>query len=122
MVKYSARAARALGFLKRRSNDIEVYVEDTSSANMWLQIIQKAFGSNVKLTSVNMLGSKKNVIDACSIDQANDGRRKIYLVDGDLDHLCGKKVRQLKYFHALRAYCIENLLLSKKRQYWRLAE
>ena len=59
MVSYTARAAKALGYLKRRYNDIEVFVEDASNHNMWMRVIQKIVPSTVRLSSINMLGGRK---------------------------------------------------------------
>lgn len=114
MVNYSPRAARALGYLKRHSNDIEIYVEDKSCANIWLHIIRRALGPDIKLKTVNMLGNRTNVVDACKLDQANDGRKRLYIIDGDYDDLIGKKDESLSYFYKIKAYCVENLLIHEK--------
>ena len=111
MVGYTARAAKALGYLKRRYNDIEIFVEDTSNHNMWLRIIQKIIPPTVRVTSVNMLGGRKSVLDACRLDQKDDGRKKIYIIDGDFDFLLGRPKARLKHLYRIRAYCIENILL-----------
>lgn len=39
-LRYSPRAARALARLKSPYNDIEIFVEDTVNANMWLELIR----------------------------------------------------------------------------------
>lgn len=112
MVRYSARAARALGFLKRHYNDVEVYVEDTSSSNMWMRFLERFIPEGVRLKSVNFLGGRENVVAACRLDQADDSRRKIYIIDGDFDFIRGKRKSQLKHLHRLPCYCIENMLVK----------
>ncbi|WOB78740.1 DUF4435 domain-containing protein [Brevundimonas nasdae] len=114
MPKYSARTARALSYLKRTVNDVDIYVEDTGSRNMWVRLLTQLLPAGVRLRSINMLGGRRAVEDACAADQANDGRRKLFIIDGDFDHLKGKAKPKLKFLYRLRAYCVENILLSQK--------
>ena len=111
MVSYTARAAKALGYLKKRYNDIEIFVEDTSNHNMWLRVIQNIVPSTVRLSSVNMLGGRSSVLAACRLDQNNDGRKKLYIIDGDFDFLLGRPKPRLRHLYRIRGYCIENILL-----------
>ncbi len=113
-VRYSPRAAKALGRLKTAYNDIEIFVEDTSTPNMWLELIRSILPSKVRLDSVNQLGGRAKVLEACKLDQRDDGRRKLYIIDGDFDFLLGRKKPSLKHLYRLRAYCVENLLISEE--------
>lgn len=110
--KYSPKAARALGMLKDFYNDIEIFVEDNSCHNVMLFICREILGPTIKLTSLNQLGGRSAVLTACRLDQANDDRRKLYIIDGDFDLLLGKTKPRLKHLHRLRCYCIENLLFD----------
>jgi Protein of unknown function (DUF4435) len=114
VVKYPIGAARALGFLKRYYNDVDIYIEDLTGHNMALFVFRKILGDAVRLTSVNQLGNKLDVIKACEIDQRDDGRRKLYIIDGDLDLLKGVPRPRLKHLYRLRVYCFENLLISEQ--------
>jgi Protein of unknown function (DUF4435) len=113
MISYSHRAARALGYLKNKFNDIEIYVEDNAGHAMWVRLLKRLLPSTITLKSVNLLGGRDNVIRACRLDQIDDGRKKLYIVDADFDYVAGKPKSKLKYLYRLRAYCIENLLLHK---------
>lgn len=112
-VRYSPRAAKALARLKTRYNDIEIFVEDTANPNMWIELIRSIVPNDVRIKSVNQLGGRKRVIDACKLDQRNDGRRKLYIIDGDFDHLLGLKKPKLRHLYRLRAYCVENLFIGE---------
>tara|TARA_R110000751_G_scaffold288076_4_gene393287 strand:+ start:140440 stop:141099 length:660 start_codon:yes stop_codon:yes gene_type:complete len=46
-------------------------------------------------------------------DQAEDGRKKLYIIDADLDLLSGRLKPNLKHLYRLRSYCVENYLLSQ---------
>jgi hypothetical protein len=113
MISYSPRAAKALSYLKKTYNDIEIYVEDNAGHAMWVRLIRRLLPPTIKLESVNLLGGKRNVIQACKLDQRDDGRRKLYIIDGDFDYVTGKSKPKLKFCYRLSAYCIENLLLHK---------
>jgi hypothetical protein len=114
MISYSPRAARAIGYLKKKYNDLEIFVEDTASQNMWIRLLRRLVPKRFKLKSVNMLGGKDKVIAACRLDQKKDGRRKLYIVDGDFDFLLGKSKPKLMYLYRIGAYCVENLLLHHR--------
>ena len=113
MVSYSPQSARALAYLKRPYNDIEIFVEDKSGRIMWNEFLRNVIPDNLKFTSVNLLGGREAVIDACRKDQETDGRRRLYIIDGDFDHLLGKNKPNLRYLYRLRAYCIENILSNR---------
>jgi hypothetical protein len=113
VVQYPSRAVRALAFLKRRYNDIDIFVEDSACHNMYLLLIRRILPSSVKLTSVTQVGNKQKLLEACKLDQLEDGRRKLYIVDGDFDHMLGRLKPKLKYLYRMRAYCVENILLNE---------
>ena len=114
-VSYSARAAQALGLLKSSKNDIAIFVEDEASHNVWINILKSMLPAEVRLDSVNMLGSRSKVLDACRLDQAEDGRKRLYIIDADFDILLGTSKPRLKYLYRLWAYCLENYLLNEKQ-------
>lgn len=112
-VRYPARAASALGFLKSHSNDIDVFVEDSAGKNLWLKLLRRFLPPNIKLTSVNPLGGRKEVVNACRADRKPTSRRKLYIIDADLDIARGATRPRLKNLYMLRRYCVENYLLQQ---------
>ncbi|WP_449253427.1 DUF4435 domain-containing protein [Brevundimonas naejangsanensis] len=114
MISYSPNAAKAIGYLKRKFNQVEIFVEDTSCRIIWDSIIKRLLPKGTKIRSINRLGGRQNVIAACRLDQKNDGRRKIYIIDGDFDYANGLQKDRLKYLYRIRGYCIENLLVNKQ--------
>lgn len=111
--RYPARAAPALGYLKAHSNDVDIFVEDTSSPNMWLKIIRRYLPKTTKIKSVSPLGGKKEVLKACRADQAERTRRRLYIIDADMDLLTGSRKPGLKHLYRLQRYCIENYLIDQ---------
>ena len=112
-VVYPARSAPALGYLKSSQNDIEVFVEDSAAPNMWVKLLKRYLPEGTRLNSVSTLGGRQNVLAACRADQVDDGRRKLYIIDGDLDLISGNSKPRLKHLYRLRAYCVENYLLNQ---------
>ena len=110
---YPPRAARALGLLTSHNNDVEIYVEDAGIPNLWVKLLRKYLPRNIRLNNVNVLGSKTNVIGACKVDQEFDGRKKLYIIDGDMDLLTGKNKPKLRHLYRLRSYCVENYILDE---------
>ena len=108
---YSPKAARALGFLKRHQNDIDIYVEDSGNPNMWVKFLQRLLSEECKLESVSVLGGRKNVLEACKANQ-EETRPSLYIIDADFDLLLGLTKPRLKNLYRLRAYSIENYLLQ----------
>ncbi len=111
MVRYSSKSAKALGFLKRHYNDIEIYVEDTGCPQLWLVLLRRFLPEGVTLSSVNPLGGKEAVLKACRNDQKADGRKRLYVIDGDFDFALNRQKPRLKFLYRLRAYSVETLLL-----------
>ncbi|NOR63343.1 MAG: DUF4435 domain-containing protein [Rhodobacteraceae bacterium] len=111
---FPAAAARALAFLKRKNSDIEIFVEDSSNPNVWLYYIRQHLKSNASLDSVNILGSRSQVLAACALDQGQRPEKRLYLIDGDIDIALGRPKPRLKHLYRLPAYCIENMLISEK--------
>ena len=110
MISYSAKSARALAFLKRSRNDIDIFVEDAKRAQVWLSIIRLCLPKGVELTSVNPLGDRDRVVQACELDQSSR-RPRLYIIDGDMDFLLGRGVRKLKFLYRVPATNLEALVL-----------
>jgi hypothetical protein len=113
MARYSVSAAKALGFLKRPYNDVEIYVEDMTCHYMYVLFFRRILPAPTRLVSVNQIGDRRSVIQACRRDQINDGRKRIYIIDGDFDHYHNKKRPRIKHLYRLRAYCVENLIFHE---------
>lgn len=111
MLSYPPRSAPALGFLRRSANDIDIYVEDASRADVWLALVKKCLPRNKRLRSVNPLGSRHDVLEACRLDQS-DTRPRLYIVDGDFDFLLGRGVPRLNYLFRIPATNVEAFALK----------
>lgn len=113
-IQYPARSAPALGFLRSRNNDVEIYVEDTACKIVWTNLINKLNTKGYRIKNINRMGGKKNVLEACVDDQLDKKRKRLYIVDGDLDRITGKKYKKLNHLYKIKSYCVENILIDPK--------
>jgi hypothetical protein len=95
----------------RPFNDIDVFVEDTSSRNFYELILNRILEGKAKVSRVFQLGGKDQVIEMCGRDQEDDGRARLYVIDGDLELLLGVDTPVLRYLYRLNVYSCENLVL-----------
>ena len=113
MISYSDKARKAVAFLFQKYNDIDIYIEDTANRAMFEILLQRMIGADTKIHRIHQLGGRTAVIEECKKDQGK-GRRRLYIIDGDLDLLSGEPAPKLKHFIRLSVYCSENLLITEE--------
>ena len=110
---YSIKAFRAIGHLKKSQNDIEIYIEDSSIANAYNFFIRNLLPKHVRFSSVIAIGSREKVLEACNNDQVDRYRKRLYIIDADMDVLTSAPKPRLRHLYRLKAYCFENLILHQ---------
>ena len=113
-VVLSPKSAQALALLKSIYNDMDIFVEGSTSVNTWTKLLRLYLPDDIRLDSVNLLGRRADVVQACRSDQEVGGRKRLYIIDGDLDLLLGVPKPRLKHLYRLRSYCFENYLLDEE--------
>lgn len=112
--RIAAKSARSIFF--EEYNDIDIYIEDRALGNKKLvkELLKKSLGSEVKIEQIFPLGSRDEVITECWNNQHKTGRKRIYIVDGDLYLISGSDVAGLTGLYVLPRYCIENFLIDEE--------
>lgn len=110
---YSPSAEVSRAYLLRSFNDLDIFVEDVKAQNSYIRLFRRMLNGVATINHVFPLQSRQNVIAACSKDQAARTRKRLYIIDGDLDLIQGIAPPSLMHFYRLSVYCSENLLLSK---------
>lgn len=110
---YPAGISPALGHLFASGNEVQIFVEDTSNRNVWRNVIRKFLPAGAAFSNPIPLGGRDKVIEECRLDQEDDGRKKLYIIDADLDLLQGTPIPNLNFLYRLKAYCIENYLFQE---------
>ena len=111
--QYSPQAALSLALLKSAENDVDIFVEDSTHPAAWTALVRRGLKVSVTVRSVHAVGNKQAVIAACRADQAPRARRRLFIVDGDLDVLTGETMPKLRHLYRLQKSCFENLLLHE---------
>jgi len=105
---WSLSAAESIGLLYRELQPIEVYVEDSNSEAFYLELMNRIIGEENKIRKIIPLHGRNHVVAFCETYQ--DDSPALFLIDGDLDLLFGKREKGKTNLYQLRAYCIENYL------------
>ncbi len=114
MTDYAPAAQVARAYLFQRDNDLDVFVEDATSQNMYVRLVNRILDGRGAISKVYPLHGRANVTARCAADQAPGGRKRIYLIDGDLDLLTGSQTPTLDRLYRLAVYCTENILVSEE--------
>ncbi len=105
---WSITATESLGLLYRQLQPIEIYVEDSNSEAFYLELVNRIIGEPGKVLKVIPLHGRNHVVKFC--ESYTDNSPALFLIDGDLDLLCGKREVGKTNLYQLHAYCIENYL------------
>jgi hypothetical protein len=110
--KVSAKVARSI--FCEDYNDIDIYVEDSAIGyrKIYKEILRRSFGSEIKISNIYPIGSRSSVISECR-NIANYNRKRLFIVDGDLDLLVDENNERIAGLFILPRYCIENYLIQE---------
>lgn len=109
----AAKSASALFY--EEYNDVDIYIEDAAEGyrKIFKELLNKALGTKFKIEQVFPLGNREQVIEECRKNQISDGRKKVYIVDGDLHILNDSPASALNGLYVLPRYCVENYLFCE---------
>jgi hypothetical protein len=109
----AAKSASSLFY--EEYNDVDIYIEDTAEGyrKIFKELLNKALGTKFKIEQVFPLGNREQVIEECRKNQTSDGRKKVYIVDGDFHILNDSTAPSLNGLFVLPRYCVENYLFCE---------
>lgn len=95
-------------------NDIDIYVEDSQPGykKIFKELLNRALGGKFRIEQIFPIGNRLEVISQCEKDQNNSGRKRVYVVDGDLYLLNDDLRNDLKGLYVLPRYCVENYFID----------
>jgi Protein of unknown function (DUF4435) len=116
MLKWPDKARRSLAIFFVKWNDFDVFVEDTArySNTLYTAFISRIVEGHCKVEKIIPLGDRAKVISAAAADKVLGGRRRIYLIDGDLDLVAGLELPVAERMFVHRVYHIENYFLCEE--------
>ncbi len=114
MIRLSDESRRLVSTFRAYRNDIDIYTEDNEKDKEFYTVLFKRLLKNhININDITPLGSKSDVIKRCA-DEPSNGRKKIFIVDGDVSIIHGKNIPTLENLYVLNGYCIENFLIEKE--------
>lgn len=111
--KSSSKVAKAVFY--EDFNDIDIFIEDTATGyrKIFKELLKRVFNSDLKIDQVFPVGNRDMVIEECRKNQQPGGRKRIFIVDGDLYLMHENNEIALKGLFILPRYCIENYLIHE---------
>lgn len=115
MLERGLEARFAKSVFYEHVNDIDVFVEDTSAETrkLFAKLLSRNLGS-FSIDCVFPVGARIDVLTKCGADQGHGGRRRrVYVIDADMDLCRGIDAPRLRRLYRLPRYCVENFLIEE---------
>lgn len=109
---WSDKANMSIGLLYRELQDVEIYVEDRESEALYTKLLSRAVNGRVKIRKVIPLDGRINVVNFCKTYR--ESYPALFIIDGDLDLLCGEREEPHSRLFQHKMYCVENYLFCQK--------
>ncbi|MBQ21578.1 MAG: hypothetical protein CMD31_12545 [Flavobacteriales bacterium] len=114
MLEFGYKALKALPKFFSYRNDIDIYTEDkVADKEFYRTLFKRVLGNEIKINDVTPLGCKTNVLNAFDNQDKTDRRKKLYIVDGDLELILDTNRKATGNLIVLDSYCIENYLIDE---------
>jgi len=114
MISLSEEPLRLTSTFRAYRNDIDIYTEDNDKDKEFYKVLFKRLLKNeIIINDITPLGCKDSVIKRCN-EEPDNGRKKIFIVDGDVTFIHGNNIPVHKHLYVLEGYCIENFLIDKE--------
>lgn len=114
MLEFGYKALKALPKFFSYRNDIDIYTEDkVADKEFYRTLFKRVLGNETKINDVTPLGCKTNVLNAFDNQDKTDRRRKLYIIDGDLELILDTNRKTTGNLIVLDSYCIENYLIDE---------
>lgn len=113
MIRYKSFVVPTISLFFKSKNDVDIFIEDSNDEEFY-KVLLSRLTAGKKINKIISCKCKTELIKACEADQSDRKRKRIYLVDADLDLILGTNRIDLKYFFVLDRYCIENYLLDEE--------
>lgn len=114
MITLSEESKRLTSTFTAYRNQIDIYTEDNYKDKEFYKVLfKRLLKKDIVINDITPLGCKDTVIKRC-IEEPDNGRKKIFIVDGDITFIHGDNIPELKNLYVLEGYCIENFLIDKE--------
>lgn len=114
MIQFNQETKRLVSTFKQYRNDIDIYTEDEEKDREFYKVLFQRLleKTDYQINDITPLGCRNNVINRCKNEPEN-GRKKIFIVDGDIYIIYRCHTERLKNLFILDSYCIENYIVDE---------
>jgi len=93
MKRFSFESLKALPRFFAYRNEIDIYTEDKlSDKEFYKALFNRLSNKKIKIHDITPMGCKANVLKAYDEQDTESKRRKLFIVDGDLDLIIGSRL------------------------------
>ncbi|RYD59124.1 MAG: DUF4435 domain-containing protein [Sphingobacteriales bacterium] len=114
MLKYKAGILPTLALFFKNRNEIDIYIEDANDEEFYKALFSRLYDRIYRIDKIISLHCRENVVNACLNDQKPRNRKRVYIIDGDLDLVFDNNPKDLKHLYVLDRYCVENFLFDEE--------
>lgn len=114
MITYNKETKRLISTFKQYRNDIDIYTEDENKDREFYRVLFQRLleDTEIRINDITPLGCRNNVIERCK-NEPDNGRKKIFIVDGDIYVIYKTSTEKLDNLFILDSYCIENYIIDE---------
>lgn len=114
MLSYTQESKRLIATFKQYRNDIDIFTEDENKDREFYNVLFQRLlkDTDIVINDITPLGCRCNVITRCK-NEPDNGRKKIFIVDGDIYVIYKNNTEKLDNLFVLDSYCIENYLVDE---------
>ncbi|WP_430974340.1 DUF4435 domain-containing protein [Sunxiuqinia rutila] len=115
MLKYNYNTLSVLSNFFKYRNDIDIFTEDKIEDKEFYKLLfNRLVGEEIKINDITPLGCKTNVLRKYDELKNENSRRRLFIVDGDLELINGENRSNDESLFVLNGYCIENFIICEQ--------
>jgi hypothetical protein len=115
MIGFSYKSLKAIPRFFSYRNEIDIFTEDKKNdKEFYKALFSRLCDNKVSINDITQLGCKANVLKAYDEQDKSSSRKKLFIVDGDLDLIIGTNRKSENNLVVLDSYCIENYIVDEK--------
>ncbi|CAM4003642.1 MULTISPECIES: DUF4435 domain-containing protein [Flavobacterium] len=115
MIGFNYRSLKAIPRFFAYRNEIDIFTEDKKNdKEFYKALFSRLCDNKITINDITQLGCKANVLKAYDEQDKSSVRKKLFIVDGDLDLIIGTNRKSENNLVVLDSYCIENYIVDEK--------
>jgi len=114
-MKFSFSSLKSVPRFFEYRNEIDIYTEDKSGdKEFYRALFERLTNGRIRINDITPMGCKASVLKAYDEQDESSTRKKLFIVDGDLDLVIATNRKPESNLVILDSYCIENYIIDEK--------